>query len=190
MRRGGLRKRRRFLKLWHHFTCLDEAAHRFFPPRLFECEVIKKNYSEVSYMVQTPLTFLFGMFARKITLQPARWCVAGGVEKKSEVKPEKNRSKRGEFQLPRNTGSISEHLRYYVDYMHSPKLYTSHSHWVEGSKSSHAPTPDWLAPSLCKCKRRAHWPRRIRGSPRLAARSLCAEPTRRRWLGGKVETGQ
>lgn len=59
--------------------------------------------------------------------------------------------------------------------MHSPKLYTSHRHWVEGSKSDHSLTCDWRVSSSCKWKDSAHWWSFIRGKPGLAARSLCAD---------------
>lgn len=137
-----------------------------------------KDSTEVSLMVWTLHLPFFSAFYAWITPHQVRKIYS------------QFRTKRGESKLPRNTGSISDHLRYYVDYMHSPKLYSSRRHWVEGSKSSHALTPDWLIPSLCKCQSCGYWASLIRLGRVLAARSLCADPTRRRRLRGKVEAGQ
>lgn len=87
-------------KLWHHLTCLDVAiqtAHSFFSfPRSKRGQ---KYNSEEKLAGQTALTFLFGILRVNYS-SPSATNVGSNPKSPGE-----------EFKQPRNTGSISEHLR-------------------------------------------------------------------------------
>lgn len=88
-------------KLWHHLTCLDVAiqtAHSFFSPSKARAKPQKKpQWSETGGADRTHLSLRH--FKRELFFTE---CEKWGI------KPE---SPGEEFKLPRNTGSISEHLR-------------------------------------------------------------------------------